>query len=208
MWYLYWVSFKLQVHYNKDHYVIVQSLLSNTCDLFSRIFKVFLVESKPHERIDLLITASVNIYQTKKSIPIVMKTFLKEKWWNNLETPLSKRTPLSTNPLSLSNFFMTPLFVRISKTKTPPPPLILGGGEKLWFRFEMMGLKWGWFCLFLPNNNTVAKINIKFLFHSFSCFWERFHKTFCDSSNSSSFLPKIFHFLLQGPKKYCVGYKI
>ena len=26
----------------------------------------FLVKSKPHERIDLLITASVNIYQTKK----------------------------------------------------------------------------------------------------------------------------------------------
>ena len=26
----------------------------------------FLVESKPHERIDLLITASINIYQTKK----------------------------------------------------------------------------------------------------------------------------------------------
>ena len=39
----------------------------------------FLVESKPHERIDILITASVNIYQTKNSIPIVMKTFLKEK---------------------------------------------------------------------------------------------------------------------------------
>ena len=32
---------KLQVHYNKDNYVIVQSLLSNTCDLFSRIFEVF-----------------------------------------------------------------------------------------------------------------------------------------------------------------------
>ena len=81
------------------HPVIVQSLLSNTCDLFSRIFEVFnemkmeinvinnkiftklylkirvkgkeisyhfLVKSKPHERIDLLITASVNIYQTKK----------------------------------------------------------------------------------------------------------------------------------------------
>ena len=32
----------------------------------------FLVKSKPHERIDLMITASVNIYQTK--IPIVMKT--------------------------------------------------------------------------------------------------------------------------------------
>ena len=27
----------------------------------------FLVKSKPHERIDLLITTSVNIYQTKKS---------------------------------------------------------------------------------------------------------------------------------------------
>ena len=76
----------------------MQSLLSNTCDLFSRIFEVFnememelnvinnknftfflnkskwkrnivyhfLVESKPHERIDLLITAIMNIYQTKK----------------------------------------------------------------------------------------------------------------------------------------------
>ena len=77
----------------------MQSLLSNTCDLLSRIFEVFnememeinvtnnknftkfylkirvrekdiscyfLVESKPHERIDLLITASINIYQTKK----------------------------------------------------------------------------------------------------------------------------------------------
>ena len=63
------------------------SPLSNTCDLFSRIFEVFNeteriftklylkitvrgreisycfpVKSKPHERIDLLITASVNMY--------------------------------------------------------------------------------------------------------------------------------------------------
>ena len=39
----------------------------------------FLVDSKPHERIDLLlIKASVNIYQTKKSIPIVMKTCFSE----------------------------------------------------------------------------------------------------------------------------------
>ena len=28
----------------------------------------FLVERKAHERIDLLITASVNIYQTKKNV--------------------------------------------------------------------------------------------------------------------------------------------
>ena len=34
--------------------------------------------------------------------------------------------PLSTNPLFLSNFFMTPFFVRISETRTPLP-LILGG---------------------------------------------------------------------------------
>ena len=92
MWYLCWVSFKSQV----------QSLFSDTCNLFSRIFEVFneiemeinvidnkiftnffflnksmrkrnfiiyhfLVESKPRERIDLLITASMNIYQTKKN---------------------------------------------------------------------------------------------------------------------------------------------
>ena len=84
----------------------MQSLLSNTCDLFPRKVEVFnememeiniinnkvftklylkknkkktnfilchfLVKSKPHERIDLLITANVNIY--KKKIPIVMKT--------------------------------------------------------------------------------------------------------------------------------------
>ena len=33
----------------------------------------FLVKSKPHQTTELLTTASVNIYQTKKSIPIVMK---------------------------------------------------------------------------------------------------------------------------------------
>ena len=86
----------------------MQSLLLNTCDLFSRIFEVFnemeinvinnkiftknsfknknkrkrnliiyhfLVESKPHERIDLL---TVNIYQAKKSISIVIKTCLRK----------------------------------------------------------------------------------------------------------------------------------
>ena len=30
-------------------------------------------------------------------------------------------SPLSTNPLFLSNFFMTPLFGQISKTRSPPP---------------------------------------------------------------------------------------
>ena len=50
-----------------------------------------------------------------------MKNFLKENWWNNLENPLSKRIPLSTNLLSLSNFFMTSLFVQILKKRTAPP---------------------------------------------------------------------------------------
>ena len=35
--------------------------------------------------------------------------------------PLSKRTPpFQLTPLFLSNFFMTPLFAQISKTRTPP----------------------------------------------------------------------------------------
>ena len=45
--------------------------------------------------------------------------------------PLSKRTPpFQLTPLFLSNFFMTPLFVQISKTKTPPslPPNFRGEG--------------------------------------------------------------------------------
>ena len=36
--------------------------------------------------------------------------------------PFLRETPFSTNPLSLSNFFMTLLFVRISKTRNPPTP--------------------------------------------------------------------------------------
>ena len=80
----------------------MESLLSSTCDLFTRIFEVFNemeisvinnfhkilsknkskrkrnfiyhfpVKSKPRERIDLLIITRVNIYQTKQHI------FLKE----------------------------------------------------------------------------------------------------------------------------------
>ena len=68
----------------------------------------------------------------KKSILIVMKTRFSAgklmKQFGNAP-PLSKRTPpLSSNPLFLSNFFMTPLFVQILKTRTFPR-LILAGGE-------------------------------------------------------------------------------
>ena len=34
--------------------------------------------------------------------------------------PLSMMTPFQLTPLFLSNFFMIPLFVQISKTRNPP----------------------------------------------------------------------------------------
>ena len=49
--------------------------------------------------------------------------------------PLSKRSLLSTNPLFLSNYFMTPLFVKISKTRPPLPPNLVLGGEETLFPF-------------------------------------------------------------------------
>ena len=51
-----------------------------------------------------------------------MKTcFSQGKLMKQFGNPLFLRElPLSTNPLSLSNFFMTPLFVQISKTTYPP----------------------------------------------------------------------------------------
>ena len=57
----------------------------------------FLVESKPHEKIDLLITASMNICQTKKRkkiIPIVMKTCFSEKKKKTDETVWNPPHPL------------------------------------------------------------------------------------------------------------------
>ena len=86
----------------------------------------FLVESKPHERIDLLITASMKIYQTKKSIPILMKTFLKEKWWNNLEPPFLREPPFWTNPFISEQFFHNSHLCLNFKSKNLP--LILWGG--------------------------------------------------------------------------------
>ena len=44
-------------------------------------------------------------------------------------SPFLREPPFSTNPLFLSNFFMTPLFVQILKIRSPP--LILWG-RKLW----------------------------------------------------------------------------
>ena len=71
----------------------------------------FLVECKPHERIDLLITASMNIYETKKG---------KKKYSNSNENILFCRKTDKTiwkPPFQLSSFFMTYLFVQFLKTR-------------------------------------------------------------------------------------------
>ena len=102
----------------------------------------FSIKKKPHERIDLLITASEHLPDKKN--PIVMKTCFSEgklmKQFGN--PPLSKRTPpfqLTPHPLFLSNFFMTPVFVQILKTRTHPAPLILRGGGN--YAFTWLGNK-------------------------------------------------------------------
>ena len=97
--------------------------------------------SKPHKRIDLIDYSKCEYLPDKKSTPIIMKTFLKEKW-SNLEPPFKENPLFSTNPLSLSNFFITPLLLRISKTRTLP--LILGGGKLRSIKFP----GGGWITIF------------------------------------------------------------
>ena len=86
----------------------------------------FLVKGKANGRSDLLITASVNIHKTK--IPTVMKTcFSCRKLMKIIWKPsFLEDLHISTNPLFLSKFSLTTLFVQISKTRYPT--LILGGG--------------------------------------------------------------------------------
>ena len=49
-----------------------------------------------------------------------------------LPLPFLRESPLATNPLLLSNFFMIPLFVQISKMRPRPrpPPRLISGGEE------------------------------------------------------------------------------
>ena len=69
--------------------------------------------------------------------------------------PLSKRTPLfQLTPLSLSNFFMTPLFVQILKTRNPPS---FRGEEtmyQLWLFLFLIPIE-----LYLPMWNTDPQIS-------------------------------------------------
>ena len=87
----------------------------------------FLVESKPHERIDLLIAANMNVYQTKKrtkSISIVIKTCFSEekliKQFGNLL--FLKELPFQLIPLILSNFSMTSYPLCPNFKNKPPLP--------------------------------------------------------------------------------------
>ena len=55
------------------------------------------------------------------------------KQFENPSPFLKEAPPISTNPLFLSNFFMTPLFVQFSKTIPPPPHLKFWGEETMRF---------------------------------------------------------------------------
>ena len=73
-----------------------------------RNFISFLVESKPHERIVILIAARVNIYQTKESSEGKLPKQFKNLAFLRESLPLYYVTPLF-----LSNIFMTSLLFQI-----------------------------------------------------------------------------------------------
>ena len=90
----------------------------------------FPMESKAHERIDLLITASLNIYQTKKCIPIIMKKCFSEgKLIKHFVNTPFLREPLSFHfqtPYLWTIFSWPPSLSKFWKQETA---LILGGGN-------------------------------------------------------------------------------
>ena len=121
----------MEMEINVINNKIFTNLLKNKSKRKRNFIYHFLVKSKPHERIDLLITACVNIYQKKKysnsneNMLFLRKT--DETIWN-LPIPLSKRKPLSSNPpyfwaifswLFMTLFFQEGVFVQISKARPP-----------------------------------------------------------------------------------------
>ena len=109
--------------------------------------------------------------------------FLKENWWNNLETPLFVRgppPPFQLTPLFLSNFFMAPLFAQISKTRNPPPPPLILGGRKGNYDclqcFEFWNSVWNFNRLInilsylIDSQITLALVDVNVFFSSLSLF--------------------------------------
>ena len=88
----------------------------------------FLVQSKAHERIVLLITVGVNIYQTKKKLKYSNSNENMLFWGKTDETiskpPFSKKTPsppppFSTSPPISEEFFYDPPLSKFYKKNTP-----------------------------------------------------------------------------------------
>ena len=122
-------SFSWNGNGNKRHYqwnfrkIIVKNKSKRKINF---IIHHFLVKRKPHERIGLLITTSVNIYQTKKSSSNENMLFWRKTDETISKTPLSKGIPpppFQLTLLFLINFFITPLFGQILKTRNSPPPI-------------------------------------------------------------------------------------
>ena len=95
----------------------------------------FLVKSKPHERINLLITAGVNIYHTNSNELIVNNSnsnenmlFLRKTDETICKLPLSKRT-LSFNQPPISEQFFHDVPLCLTFKNEIPPPLNIGEGE-------------------------------------------------------------------------------
>ena len=72
-------------------------------------------------------------------------------------------------PLFLSNFFITPLFVQISKTRNPSP-LIVGGEDTMWSVFPCIRTN-----SFVLAHSSAKKIKIKQLTVKSSIQW--YHMT-------------------------------
>ena len=96
--------------------------------------EINVINNKIFTELYLKIIVSVNIYQTKKSISIVMKAcFSYAKLMKQFGPPLPPSPPLSTKPPITDQYFHDPSLSKFKKRKhhptplTPPTPLIIGG---------------------------------------------------------------------------------
>ena len=85
--------------------------------------EINVINNKIFTELYLKIIVSVNIYQTKKSISIVMKAcFSYAKLMKQFGPPLPPSPPFQLNPLLLTNIFMTPLCPNLKNENNTPPP--------------------------------------------------------------------------------------